>query len=242
VCSSDLNGAILEAALKTQNYDKGFDKFIRKFNPKREMSAVVAVEEGFQGDHGWAVVFQQEPRRCLLLDTADGLTKEEAMWVALSSWATFQPRQNTPRSKPGKLHYQDEASHVFQAFWDHLGNLPPAPGFGDCSPVCQQCMVQFSGALSTRYDCRGWDTLPVADAPEKLARIAKDAAISRVRPIADGPNQWVMHRSSTVTGGPASSSDGSIVGTESHPTTGSTGTCAAQGSPLNTGGALSPDG
>jgi hypothetical protein len=235
------NGAILEAAPKTQNYDKGFDKFIRKFDPEVEMSALVAVEEGFQGDHGWAVAFQQGSRRCLLLDTADGLSKEEAMWVALSAWATFQPRHNVPRQKPGTLYYPDEASHIFQGFWDHLGNLPAAPGFGQCSPVCQQCMSQFSEVLSTRYDCRSWETLPVADAPEKLARIAKDAAISRVCPIADRPNQWDMHRSSAVTGGPASS-DGSMVGTESHPPTGLTGTCVAQGNPLNTGGAFSLDG
>jgi hypothetical protein len=41
------NGAILEACLKTQNYDKGFDKFIRKFNPEEEMSAAVAIESGW---------------------------------------------------------------------------------------------------------------------------------------------------------------------------------------------------
>jgi hypothetical protein len=45
------NGAILEACLKTQNYDKGFDKYIRKFEREEESSAVVAVEAGLQGDH-----------------------------------------------------------------------------------------------------------------------------------------------------------------------------------------------
>jgi hypothetical protein len=160
-----------------------------------------------------------------------------------SAWASFQPRQNLPRLKPGTLYYPDEASHVFQDFWNHLGNLPAAPGFNQCSPVCQECMAQFSQVLSQKYNCRDWETLPVADAPEKLARIAKDAAISRVRPIMDGPNQWEMHRSSAVTVGPASSPQGgSIVGTESHPTTGSTGTCVAGCNPLNAGGALFPDG
>jgi hypothetical protein len=237
------NGAVLEAALKTQNYDKGFDKFIRKFNPEQEMSAAIAVEEGFQGDHGWAVAVQQGPRRCLLLDTADGLTKEEAMWVALSHWAAFEPRHAMPRSKPGTLYYPDEASHIFSDFWDHLGNLPAAPGFDQCSLVCQQCMTSFSQNLSTRFDYTSWETLPVADAPEKLAGIAKQAAVSRVRPIADGPNQWDMHRSSAHTVGPASSSDGSMGGTESHPTTGSTGIGVLHGAtPSQTGGAFSPDG
>jgi hypothetical protein len=38
------NGAILEAALKTQNYDKGLDKFVRKFNPAEGLSTVVAAD------------------------------------------------------------------------------------------------------------------------------------------------------------------------------------------------------
>jgi hypothetical protein len=223
------NGDILEAALKTQNYDKGFDKFIRKFDPSQEMLALVSVEEGFQGDHGWAVAFKQGPRRCILLDTTDGLTKKESMWVALSAWAAFEPRHNKPRLKPGTLYYPDEASHIFQDFWDHLGNLPAAPGFDQCSLICQQCMATFSEALHG-LDCRSWETLPVADAPEKLAKIAKDAAISRVRPIADGPNQWDMHRSSADTDGSAHAT-APMVGPESGPGTGLTGTCAAQGSP-----------
>jgi hypothetical protein len=234
------NGAILEAALKTQNYDKGFDKFIRKFDPSEEMSALVSVEEGFQGDHGWSVAFQQGPRRCLLLDTTDGLSKEESMWLALSAWATFEPRHKSRRQVPGTLYYPDEASHIFQDFWDHLGNLPEAPGFDQCSLICQQCMTSFSEALG-RYDCNSWETLPVADAPEKLARIGKNAAISRVRPIADGQNQWDMHRSSAATVC-QSSLGAAMVGTESGSTTGLTGMCAAQGSPLNTGGAISLDG
>jgi hypothetical protein len=57
-----LNGAILDAALRTQNYDKGFDKYVRKFNPEQESSAVVAIEAGRQGDQGWAVAFKRRPR------------------------------------------------------------------------------------------------------------------------------------------------------------------------------------
>jgi hypothetical protein len=74
-----LNGAILEAALKTQNYDKVLDKYVRKFDPEEESSAVVAIESGRQGDHGWAVAFKQGPRRCLLLDTTDGISEEETL-------------------------------------------------------------------------------------------------------------------------------------------------------------------
>jgi hypothetical protein len=192
------NGAIFDACLRTQNYDKGFDKFIRKFDPEEEMSAVVAVESGWQGEHGWAVVFKQGPRRCLLLDTADRLSKEETLWGALAAWATFQPRQKMPRRFPGKLYYPDEVSHIFEQCWNHLGNLGSMPGFSKASMICQAAMLAVSEGLR-QYSCDTWVTLPTADAPRKLAKVANDAAISRLRPIADGPNQWDMHRSSAHT-------------------------------------------
>jgi hypothetical protein len=105
---------ILNAGLRTQNYDKGLDKFVRKFDPVEEMSATVAVNSGWQGDHGWAVYFKQGARRCLLLETVDGLSSEEALWTALSSWATFSPRLAKPRQFPGRLFYPNEALHIIQ--------------------------------------------------------------------------------------------------------------------------------
>jgi hypothetical protein len=45
------NASILEAGLKTQNYDKGIDKYGRKFNPEEESSAAVSIHTGWQGDH-----------------------------------------------------------------------------------------------------------------------------------------------------------------------------------------------
>jgi hypothetical protein len=178
--------------------------------------------------HLQSLVLRLGARRCLLLDTTDGLTKEETLWVALSAWATFEPRHKSRRQLPGTLYYPDEASHVFEHCWNHLGNLSAAPGFSDMSPIIQQSMHVFSQALG-HYDCKSWETLPTADAPEKLAKIARDAAISRVRPIADGPNQWVMHRSSAHTDGPGSLS--SSMSTESGAGAGSMGTCAGCSSP-----------
>jgi hypothetical protein len=82
---------IYEAGLKIQNYDKGFDKFVRKFERNEAMSATVALLSGHRDDHGWAVYCTQGPRRCLLLNTEDGLTSEETLWTALAAWATFKP-------------------------------------------------------------------------------------------------------------------------------------------------------
>jgi hypothetical protein len=76
------NSEIFDAGLKTQNYDKGFDRFVRKFNPDEPMSAVMSVEKGVHSEFGSAILFAQENRRCLLLDTLHGLSEEEALWYA----------------------------------------------------------------------------------------------------------------------------------------------------------------
>jgi hypothetical protein len=134
----------------------------------------------------------------------------------------FQPRLTKPRRFPGRLFYPDECSHIIEECWDHLGNLDSSPGFQEKSPICQAAMLAFSENLS-RSDLSSWAPQPTAEAPGKLAKIANDAAISRLRPIADGSNQWDMHRSSagTVGSGPLSFP---IVGPGSGPGTGLTGT------------------
>jgi hypothetical protein len=45
---------IHEAGLKTQNYDKGFEKFVWKFERNEAMLATVAIFPGCREDHGWA--------------------------------------------------------------------------------------------------------------------------------------------------------------------------------------------
>jgi hypothetical protein len=100
---------VYEAGLKAQNYDKGFEKFIRKFERNEAMSATVALLAGNRDDRGWAVYFKQGPRRCLLMDTVDGYSGDETIWTALAVWATFKPRKASPRKYPGKLGSLDEA-------------------------------------------------------------------------------------------------------------------------------------
>jgi hypothetical protein len=43
---------VYEAGLRTQNYDKGFDKFVRKFERNEAMSATVALLSRHRDDHG----------------------------------------------------------------------------------------------------------------------------------------------------------------------------------------------
>jgi hypothetical protein len=193
---------VYEAGLKTQNHDKGFDKFVRRFERNEGMSATIALLSGHRNDHGWAVYCTQGPRWCLLLDTEDGLTSEETLWTALAAWATFKPRKSSSRKYQGKLFYPTEASHIFEKYWDHLTRLDEHPDFTSESPLCQERMVQFSRALS-KLRTRNWTPQPTAEAQDKNLQIAQEAALSRLRPIPDGPDQWALCRSSTVTAGVA---------------------------------------
>jgi hypothetical protein len=205
------------------------EKYVRKFNPEEESQAVLSIHTGWQGDHGWAVVFKQGPRRCLLLDTVDGLSDDEVLWSALAAWATFQPRLQNPRQFPGKLFYPDSVTHIIHELWNHLEDLGSSPGFSNRTPLCQAAMLAFSQGLSN-LSCDSWAPQPSAEAPEKLVKTANSAAISRLRPIADGPNQWLMHRSSAATDG-SPNAVSPMVGTESGAGTGSMDTRVASGNP-----------
>jgi hypothetical protein len=185
--------------LKTQNYDKGFDRFVRTFDPEEEMSATVAVIQGCHRDHGWAVYCTQDPRRCLLLDTVCGLTGDQALWMAMGAWATFQPRKASPRDEPGRLFDQIEASHVFEKYWNYLPCPGQHPDFASESPYCQQQMTQFSQALA-EMNLDPFVPKSAAEAKESDLRTSEDAAPSRLLPIQDGPDQWEICRSSRRTG------------------------------------------
>jgi hypothetical protein len=210
-----------EAGLKIQNYNKGFERFVRKYERNEAMSATGAVIAGNRDDHGWAVYFTQGPRRFLLLDTVDGLTGDEPLWTALAAWAAFKPRKSSPRKFPGKLFYPVEASHIFEKYWNYLPNLDQHTGFASESSICQERMIQFSRALA-KLRHRNWTPKSTAEAQEKDHQIAEEAALSRLRPIPDGPDQWSLCGSSTTTDGPASLGS-SGVDTESVPGRGLTG-------------------
>jgi hypothetical protein len=228
---------ILDACLRTQNYDRGLDKFVRKYENAEAMSATVAIQSGWQGEHGWAIHLKHGPRRALLLDTVDGLSDDEVLWTALACWAVFKPRKTSVRKYPGRLYYPDEATHVLIKYWNHLFNLPSHPDFANESPICQERTI-FSQAMRKFKRTSNWVPQPAAEAPEKSLRIAQDAALSRLRPIADGPNQWELHRSSADT----DDSGVAMVGTESSPSLGSPDASVARSNPSQTQAALFPAG
>jgi hypothetical protein len=49
-----------EVGLKTQNYDKGFEKFVRKCEPTEGMAAVISIALCCREDHGGAVYLTQD--------------------------------------------------------------------------------------------------------------------------------------------------------------------------------------
>jgi hypothetical protein len=114
------NQGIYDSGLKTQNCDKGFERFVRKFNPEEEMNATLAIVEGVHFEHGKAIYLTQKTRRYALLDTTYGPADDEALWYTLLFWAKFQPRLKSPRTEPGQL---------FEKYWQCLHDPQDHPEF-----------------------------------------------------------------------------------------------------------------
>jgi hypothetical protein len=68
---------------------------------------------------------------------------------------------------------------------------------------CQAQITRFSKALS-KFHLRNWVPHPAAEVPDKYVGLSQMAALSRLRPLADGPDQWGLHGLSAVTDGPSS--------------------------------------
>jgi hypothetical protein len=97
------NKETFDAGLVTQPYTAGLGKFTAEFKPERPYSATIAIEKGCHNDHGTAIFFEQETRRCLLRQTSYGLSNDEVLWYTMQAWALFQPRPAKPPQDPGML-------------------------------------------------------------------------------------------------------------------------------------------
>jgi hypothetical protein len=81
-----------------------------------------------------------------------------------------------------------EASHIFEKYWNHLTCLNDDPDVASESPYCQEHMIKFSKALAAmRHKSLTPRSTMEAKQPDPV--IAEDAALSRLRPIPDGPDQ-----------------------------------------------------
>jgi hypothetical protein len=77
--------------------------------------------------------------------------------------------------------------------------LSDHPDFASGSPYCLEHMRKFSQALAAMRH-KSFVTRSTAEAKQSDLVIAEDAAMSRLRPIPDGPDQWEVHRSSADSG------------------------------------------
>jgi hypothetical protein len=101
------------------------------------------------------------------------------------------------QAAPGCLYHPSEFYHVFEKYWDYLPCLHQHPDFVKESSYAQVHMTRFSCGLSThRVD--DFEPKPAAEAKQSNLETAEDVAISRLRPIQDGPDLWLEHRSSVA--------------------------------------------
>jgi hypothetical protein len=208
------NSQIFDEDLKTQNYDKGFERFVRKFDPEVETEAVIAIVKGDHFEHGTAVCVIQEKRRCLLLDTVYGLTDEEALWHTLLAWAKFQSRLKRPRQEPGQLFYPAVYSHVFEKYWQTIDHPEQHSEFSQETSFTQACATRFSAALGD-IDTSAFTPLVDSEANPFFVGIAQEAAISRLCPIRDALDFWALDEgrgSSVGRSSPDTGSGGSAPG------------------------------
>jgi hypothetical protein len=183
------NQRVADAGRRTQKYDKGVDRFVRKFDPEQEMVATISIAKGVHQDHGLAVYATQQKRRCLLLGTIYGRTDEDALWCALMWWDSLQLRKKRTRQMPGQLFYPVEHSHVLEKYWDYLENLEYHPEFSQESEFTQGCMKHCSSALS-KLNLADCTPRVSAEAKQSDLETVEDAAISRMHPIQDGSDMW----------------------------------------------------
>jgi hypothetical protein len=142
--------------------------------------------------NGLAVYMTREKCRCFHLNTDFGLTDAEALWPAISAWVM-------PRQDPGYLYYQNEFCHVFEKYWDFLPCLNQYPDFAAESEYTRRSMMLFSRGMS--WMAHGtFELRPSAEAPDKAVLVAEHAAVSRLRPIQDGPDCWEEHWRCAATG------------------------------------------
>jgi hypothetical protein len=125
---------------------------------------------------------------------------EEMMWVALSSWAHFQPRKLAPRQSPGRLCYPDEATHIFTQYYKSLEFLLSRSNFAMESVMAQMYMTSFSRALAEIPHHEGFVPEAYAERPP-----------GEESDLQDGVDYWEttvgMDRSSPDTGSGAPAPD-----------------------------------
>jgi hypothetical protein len=104
--------------LVAEPYKIDIGKFTAQFKRSKPYSATIAIEKGIYGEHGTAILFEQENRRCLLTRRLYGLPDETVFWRTMKDWADFEPRLSKTRSDAGQVYYPAAYSHLVEQHWD----------------------------------------------------------------------------------------------------------------------------
>jgi hypothetical protein len=228
--------------LVAEPYKIDIGKFTAQFKRSKPYSATIAIEKGIYGEHGSAILFEQENRRCLLTQHFYDLSDETVFWLTMREWANFEPRLSKPRSDAGQVYYPAAYSHMVEEHWDYLHRPRNEEADPDNVPMGKYA----SAAARLRFSL---DMLVDAEAPESSQEIAYAGAMSRRCVVQDAQDFWSsiqeqaqeeqdavkyglrVDRSSPDTEGSAFTQNGPIVGTGLSPGSGSTDTCAGRSSP-----------
>jgi hypothetical protein len=231
--------------LYAEPYRIDIGKFTAQFKRSKPYSATIAIEKGIYGEHGTAILFEQDNRRCLLTRRLYNLPDEVAFWSTMKDWANFEPRLSKTRENAGQVYYPSAYSHIVEQCWDFIHR----PRVEDANPDVDQMGNYASAAARLQFTM---DMLADAEAPEESQKIAYAGAMSRRCPIQDAQDYWGtlqeqaqeeqetlsrglgVDRSSPGTEGSASSPDGSIIGTGLGTGTGLTRLCVTCCHPLQT--------
>jgi ribonuclease HI len=168
--------------LAAEPYRISTGKFCAQFKRSKPYAATIAIEKGVHAEHGYAILFEQENRRCLLTRQVFGLSDEQIFWTAMKDWASFEPRQAKPRRDAGILYYPSAWSHMVEEHWDFI-HAPKVEDTGDNVPMGKYASAAARLAFT--------ESLHVdVEAPQKSQDISYAGAMSRRCPVQDAQDYW----------------------------------------------------
>jgi hypothetical protein len=183
---SAYNQELRDSAQCTQNVDKGFTRYLKYFKADQKVAALMQVSQGYQGEYGSGVYFQQGRHRPVLSGTVLGMPAEDALedilWTACAEWASFQPRLGEPGIHKEAFYFTEDCTHFFELHLDSLHDLTGDPVYQNASPFGKEQIKEF---------CRGVQSFAQPFKPQPLEDqralcYVNTAASSRRFQIAEG--------------------------------------------------------
>jgi hypothetical protein len=103
----DMNKTYGSEAVFTQNIDNCFYRFTSQFTDEETAEAALAVQEGWDGEHGLAGYLEQRKLRCVLKGQIHNQSDGIADWGALFSLVYSDPKPGKPKNCPLVVFWPD---------------------------------------------------------------------------------------------------------------------------------------